>query len=287
MNAVHAAFTALFDVLLKPLDLMGDVTALILTSGVFGVLALLLFKQISWQAGIKSAKEKIKGHMIAIRIYQDDLVIVFRSVVAILLRNFQYLGLNFGPILPLFVPFVLIASQLVVRYAFAPLPVQHVAEVQAQLPGRGSTLELHMKPERAGEVAALTVELPPHLVALSPLARNARDGIAILEFAAIAPGTGEIRFLSAGTEIGTKVVVAGDEAPRQMQPERVSSFFASWLWPAEPTFSPDSPIASVSFAYPDRDLGWLPGGPGGVLLVFFLASIVFGIAVLKPLNIQI
>lgn len=287
MNAVHAAFSAIFDILLKPFELLGDVAALILTSGVFGVLALLLFKQISWQAGIKSAKEKIKGHMIAIRIYQDDLVIVFRSVIAILLRNFQYLGLNFGPILPLFVPFVLIASQLVVRYAFAPLPVQDAAEVQARLPGRGTTLELHMKPERAGEIDSLTVELPAHLVALSPLARNARDGVAVLEFAAIAPGTGEIRFLAGGSEVGTKVVVAGDEAPRQMQPERVSSFFASWLWPAEPTFSAESPIASVSFAYPDRDLGWLPGGPAGVLLVFFVASIVFGIAVLKPLNIQI
>jgi hypothetical protein len=31
----------------------------------------------------------------------------------------------------------------------------------------------------------------------------------------------------------------------------------------------------------------LPGGPLGVLGTFFVASIVFGIAILKPLNIQI
>jgi len=72
-----------------------------------------------------------------------------------------------------------------------------------------------------------------------------------------------------------------------MQPERVSGFWISWLWPAEPTFASDSPIDSVSFLYPDRDLGFLPGGAFGVLLTFFLASMVFGIAVLKPLNIQI
>jgi len=287
MNAVHSALSAIFDVLLKPFELMGDLVALVLTSGVFGILALLLFKQISWQAGIKAAKDKIKGHMIAIRLYQDDLVIVFKSVLMILLRNFQYLGLNFGPILPLFVPFVLIASQLVVRYAFDPLKVEDAATVQDMLPGRGNTLELHMKPARAGEVDGLTVELPSHLVALSPLARNARDGIAVLEFAAIAPGTGDIRFLVGGSLAGTKAVTAGDRPERKMQPERVSSFFSSWLWPAEPTFHADSPIDSVSFEYPARDLGFLPGGPFGVLLIFFLASILFGVAVLKPLNIQI
>ena len=43
----------------------------------------------------------------------------------------------------------------------------------------------------------------------------------------------------------------------------------------------------MKFTYPDRELRVLPGGVGGVILTFFIASIVFGIAILKPLNIQI
>ena len=287
MNAIHRAVTAIFDVVLTPLEWLGDVPALVLVSGVFGILALLLFKQISWQAGIKATKDKIKGHMIAIRIYQDDLAIVFLSVLRVVLRNFQYLGLNFGPILPLFVPFVLIASQLVVRYGFDPLPVVDETRLASMLPGSASMLEIRMKQGRESEVAGLTVELPSHLKALSPLARNAGDGVALMEFAAIAPGNAEARFLVEGDLVGTKSIAAGPEAPRSMQPERVSSFWSSWLWPAEPTFSDASPIESVKFAYPDRDLGFLPGGAFGVLLTFFLASILFGIAILKPLNIQI
>lgn len=287
MNTVHRLLSAIFDVFLAPFELLGDVVALVLVSGIFGVLALLLFKQISWQAGIKGTKDKIKGHMIAIRIYQDDLAIVFKSVTRVVLRNFQYLGLNFGPILPLFVPFVLIASQLVVRYAFSPLPVVDEAKADAMLPGRGTMLEVTMKRGRGAEVEKLTIQLPPHLKALSPLARNARSGIAVMEFAPIAAGNADMQLLIGGTLAGTKSVVAGDSAPRHMQPERVSSFWSSWLWPAEPTFPADSPIDSVRFAYPDRDLGFLPGGAFGVLLTFFLASIVFGIAVMKPLNIQI
>jgi hypothetical protein len=287
MNTTNRIVSALFDVLVLPFEWMGDIVALIAISGVFGILALLLFKRISWQAGIKATKDKIKGHMIAIRIYQDDLRIVFGSVLKVVGRNFQYLALNFGPILPLFVPFVLIAAQLVVRYAFDPLPVVEESVARARLPGRGTMLEVRLKHGRESEVRDLDVQFPAHLLALSPVGRNARDGLAVVEFAAVAPGTGDIQLVIGGSPVGSKTVVAGAEAPPKMQPERVSSFFASWLWPAEPTFPPDSPIESVKFAYPERSLGILPGGPVGVLLVFFLASIVFGIAILKPLNIQI
>lgn len=287
MNAVHRILSAIFDVALTPFEWLGDTVSLVLVSGIFGVLALLVFKQISWQSGIKATKNKIKGHMIAIRIYQDDLSIVFRSVVRVLLRNCQYIALNFGPIVPLLVPFVLIASQLVVRYAFAPLPVIDAARVTTMLPGRGTALEIRMKPGRGEELNQLEVAFPAHLQPLSPLVRNVRDGVAVIEFAAIASGTDEVHFKVAGRDVGTKLVSAGSGAPRSMQPLRISSFFESWLWPAEPIFPVDSPIDSVAFAYPDRDLGFLPGGPLGVMITFFIASMLFGIAVLKPLNIQI
>jgi len=92
-----------------------------------------------------------------------------------------------------------------------------------------------------------------------------------------------------GQSEGTKDIVAGDQPTRSMQPRATSGFWASWLFPAERTFDPDSPLADVEFTYPIRDLrfGVLPDGEFGILLVFFLGSVVFGIAVLKPLKIQI
>ena len=73
MNAINRAATSVFDVVLTPFEALGDGWALFLVSGVFGILCLLIFKQISWQKGIKATKDKIKGNMIAIRLYQDDL----------------------------------------------------------------------------------------------------------------------------------------------------------------------------------------------------------------------
>ena len=72
-----------------------------------------------------------------------------------------------------------------------------------------------------------------------------------------------------------------------MQPARYAGFFSAMLWPAEPRFAEGSPLEKVAFIYPDRDLGWLPGGPGWVLLIFIGASMLFGFLALKPLGVKI
>ena len=151
MNFVNRAMGGLFDVVMAPIELLGVEWALILVSGIAGIGGLIVFKFISWQKGIKGVKDKIKGNLIAIRIYQDDLLLVAVSVGKILLRNFQYLGLNFGPILPLFAPFVLVLAQLVVRYGFAPIPVQEPGVVL--LPGQATQIEVQLAEGRcAGRI---------------------------------------------------------------------------------------------------------------------------------------
>jgi len=55
----------------------------------------------------------------------------------------------------------------------------------------------------------------------------------------------------------------------------------SWdalLYPGEPALPADSPLRTVSLAYPERDLGLLPGGELGILLTFFGVSLVAGFA---------
>ena len=61
MNAINRASTKFFDVLLTPFEALGVEWTLILVSGIFGVLALFIFKHISSQKGIAAAKDKIKG----------------------------------------------------------------------------------------------------------------------------------------------------------------------------------------------------------------------------------
>lgn len=294
MNLLNSALTSAFDLLLAPLERLGPATALIVTSGVFGVLALWVFKRISWQGGIKQVKQRIKGHMIEIRLYQDDLGLVARAVGKVMLRNLQYLGLNFGPFLPLAVPFLLIAAQLVVRYAYDPLPV--VAAEARLLPGQGTLVEVELVRERRADARGLRVELPEGLRALSPLVRAPSEGRAFIEVVPVRAGEHELAFELADGTRATKRVVAGGSHPRSLQPRRVST--RDWyrlhdpdhctaLWPAEPALSADSPFRSIAIAYPHRDQGWLPEGELGVLITFVIASMAFAFAAMKPLGVQV
>ena len=282
MNAINRAVTSFFDFVLTPLEAIGDEFALLFVSGVFGVLALWIFKHISWQKGIKATKDKIKGHLIEIRLYQDDLVIVGKAIGKVLYRNLQYVLLNFGPFIPLAIPFALVAAQMVVRYGFEPAAVQHVTD--ERLAGAGLTLDI------IGDDAAidgLEIVLPEGLTALSPLARIPQQGRAFQEFIAEHPGEYVIVLRTGGQEIEKVFVAGGESDVRTMQPERVSSVFESILWPAEDTLA-GTGLEKIRFAYPESDLGWLPmSGPLGVLVVFVLASMVVGFAFLKPLGVQI
>jgi hypothetical protein len=284
MNLLNGLFTAVFGVVLRPIEALGgEELAIAVTSAFFGVLALFVFKHISWQAGIKGTKDRIKGHLIEIRIYQDDLVVVGKSVGKILFRNLQYLGLNFGPFIPLALPFTVVAAQLVVRYGFEPVPLTE--NVAALEPGGGTMLEIRMAPGHEAEVAGLAVRLPDGLRATSKLVRAPSDGRAFQEFVAVESGEWTIELELADGTVVEKCIATGDVAPRAMQPERVRGFWSAWLWPAEDTL-PGS-LERVSFAYPNRALAFLPDGPLGVLVGLLVWSMIFGFAALKPLGVTI
>lgn len=284
MNAINGIVNRIFDAVLTPFEWLGAGWSLILVSGIFGILALIAFKHISYQKGIKSTKDKIKGHLIAIRIYQDDLMVVLKSVGKVLVRNTQYLFFNFGPFIPLAIPFVFVLAQMATRYGFAPLPVETVQP--GMLAGAGTELSIEFSPDQRSQAAGLSIELPDGMQALSGLVRDGANGVAFQEVVATAPGVHEIAFVLPDGTRETKLLCAGEPA-RMLQPERVKSPWLAMLWPAEPRFESDSPFERISFVYPDSDLGWLPGGVGGVLIVFLVASMLFGVLVLKPLGIQI
>ena len=285
MDLLNGLARAVFNVLLVPLEAIGPEFSLVITSGIFGILALIAFKHISWQKGIKSTKDKIKGHLIAIRIYQDDLAVVASSVVKILGRNFQYIGLNFGPFVPLAIPFMIVAAQMVTRYGFEPIPVSATPTIA--LAGQGTMLEVRMAPGHEAEISDLQIGVPDTIELVSPIVRAPSDGRAFVEFVAKGDGAEEFTFTLGDGTTTAKSVVTGDSDVRYMQPERVSSFWSAWLWPAEDTLSDAPAIAHISFAYPERSLAWMPDGPFGVLVALLVASMAFGIAVMKPLGVQI
>ena len=285
MDALNGLANGLFNLLLWPFEGLGALVTLTVVSIVFMPLSMLFFKRFSSQKGIAAAKGKIKGHMIEIRIYQDDLMVVMKAVGKVMYYNLKYLFLNFAPFIPISVPFVIVVAQLVVRFGFAPIPVEenHLADLR---PGQGVMIEVVFDEDSKAKALDLEIVLPEGLAVLSPMVPNAADGIAFMEFAAVKAGSYDVEF-KVGGETETKRVVTGTETERLMQPIRTGSFWDQWLWPVEPSFSAASGLASIEIAYPDRQLTWMMDGAGGVFIMFVIIAFIIGGAAIKIFDIQI
>ena len=99
MNRFNAVTSALFDPLLAP---FGDEHAwfdLVFWSVLGGIVALIVYKFASNQAGIARAKNAIKVHLLEIRLFKDDIAAVLGATARILLENALYLGHNILPML--------------------------------------------------------------------------------------------------------------------------------------------------------------------------------------------
>ena len=257
----------------------------------FGALALLLFKYISPQKAIGRAKNRVKGHLIEVRMYQQNLGLVTRAIGKVLWHNLRYLVLNIGPFVPLTLPFVLVAGQLVVRYGFDPVPVTPIHEAQAPngLAGRGVTVSLHLSKVLAAQ--PIRFEPSEDLRPISPLVHSANQGRAFQEFAPTRKGLHEL-IVHVGGQSTIKTLWAGSgevlSQPRiPIQPVRVDGW-ARLLWPAERGLGDIPTLRRIAFEYPVRDLGWLPGrGPTWVLIWFVLASLVGGGLAIRPLGVEI
>ncbi len=263
MARLNQIFSAVFDLVLGRLGHDRPWFDLSLWPILAGVVALLVIKAVSNQAGITRAKNFIQVHLLEIVLFRNDLRVVLPATFRALRYNLQYLGYNIIPMLVMIVPMTLILVQLVSHYAYAPTPVGGVVTVVAELdPKIGG-----VKP------AEVSLELPPGVVLDAPPVRTAGSAVA-WRLRVDAAGDHVLK-LRAGTHVEEKLLSAGGEA-RKVSVLRTKSLEAI-LYPAEPIPAADSPIASIRIMErQDQPLGLLPAGEGGILLWFFGLSLLAG-----------
>lgn len=268
MGTFNSITSAIFDPIL---GLFGELSAwidILFWSILGGVVALLVYKHISNQAGIAKAKNDIKVHLMEIRLFQDDFFGVIVATCKILLKNALYIGHNVMPMIVMFVPMMTILFQLEANYAFDPVQ-----------PGSTLTLSVTLDAEQTDARGRdIELELPEGL-SLVRSSKGRPDG-AVFQIRAEQPSVAdyEIVVRAAGTEEIKRLAVGG--GPRKVPYLRTKSIEA-FLYPGEAALAGSSPFSEIRFGIDDipaRDLGWLPGGEGGILLVFFVLSIVAGLA---------
>jgi hypothetical protein len=255
--------TTAFDFILAPFGHRQAWFDLLLWPVLAGILALLVYKRVSNQAGIARAKKGIAVNLLEVVLFRHDLVGVLVSTAKALGQNVLYLAHNLVPMLVMFVPMMALVVQLVSHYALDPVPL-----------GSVELLSVKLDPAMKARPTDVRLELPEGVALDAPPVRTP-DGEVVWRLRAEGAGDHVLRILVGDQVLEKKLAVGG--VPRKVPVMRTKSW-EQLLYPAESAIPGGSPLYSVDLHYPDRPLRFFPDGEGGILLWFFVASLAAGIA---------
>src|SRR5438093_10487717 len=94
----------------------------VLLSLIIGLLMVAVFRYTSDQKAIRLAKDQLKAHLLAVRLFQDQLPVVLSSYGHILRCTGRYLRLAFKPLLFVVLPLTFLIVQLARYLGWAPVP---------------------------------------------------------------------------------------------------------------------------------------------------------------------
>lgn len=123
-------------------------------SAVAGVLILWLFKATSNQRALKATRRRVRAHLLAMRLFADDPVMMLRSQVRLLAWNLRYMALLLPPFLVVAIPLFFAWDSLDAMWGRAPFRTGDTAVITAKLRHNVSGAQL-VAP------AWLAVESPP------------------------------------------------------------------------------------------------------------------------------
>ena len=256
--ALRSPLDGAFDLLLAPFGGHADL-ALAAVSLLCGVAAIVIFNATSNQDAIRRTRARLMGHVLEMRIYQDDLVLILRALGATLAANLHYLRWVAWPVLWIALVVAAVFMQLDARFARSRLGPEEAAMVTVTYAPGVDVMSDGTRLEAAGgAVEAARVRVP---------ARREVGWRVRVE----APGAPTVtlhvrdatyRFpLATGTGTG----LVGDQRSR--------SALSGLLHPGLPRLSSDVPIERIEVRYPParhRLLGW----PTHWLVVFAAWSLV-------------
>lgn len=242
MNVVNSIVTLIADLVFRPLA-QWPFWDLVFCSAVMGLLFTLAFRCLSPQRRLAVIRDRISGNMLAISIFQDDLVTTLQCTARIggcvILRLIHWVP----ALLVLAIPMTLILSQFAARYQHRPLT-----------PGESTIVEVEFTADAWERYSNLSIHGGQNLSIDTPAVHDAEHKTVAWRISAIAPGKTVVRWRLDDTELLQEIAVADD-------PSRLVSVIARrpgpGVWdrlinPSQRAFAADSPVQSILVHYPER-----------------------------------
>ena len=119
--SINQAMSMVFSVLLWPFRMLAPIWGLAFISVLTGIFMVWVFGRVSNQQGIGRVRDRIRGNLLGVRLYQHDVPVVLRLQGRILRDTLTYMNHSLVPMLVLLIPILLILVQLNYSFGFRPL----------------------------------------------------------------------------------------------------------------------------------------------------------------------
>lgn len=254
---------------------MNPWVAMIVVSLLTALLMLLVYRYTSNQKGIKKVKNKIKAHLLEIRLFKDSMSISLKAQGKILLANFRYIALNFKPLLVMIIPIILIIIQLNFWFGYDSLKQGQATLLKVKLEDGYNPLQQNIALDPSSDIK---IETDPLRIEedyevnwrISPQSKGNHDLNVVI-----------------GSHSITKSFASELRALSRISPIRYNhNFINNLLYPMERPIPKDLPVKSIEVIYPVRYLN-LFGLNIHWLIAFFALSIIFGFAFKGVMKVEI
>jgi len=272
MTLLNRVLTGLFDLVFLPFRSLDPLWGLGVVSLVAGILMLWIFGKVSDQERIRSVRDRIRGNLIGIRLFGDDLGLLFRLQLRIFRQTLTYLRHALWPMLVLLIPVLLILVQLNLRFGARPLE-----------PGESTVLTLTLRQASPLE-QDVELSVPTGVTVETPGVRIPSRREVAWRLRVEQPGRHRVT-VRAGSDSVEKQLVAGG-AWSAVSTLRTAGLVDGLLYPGEPLIDRTSTIASVEVRHAPLPLSLFGFGVDW-LLFFFVASLASGFAFRRLLGVEI
>jgi hypothetical protein len=275
MNFINSLLTTVADWALYPLSRWPFV-ALLVGSAITGVLMTLVFRYTSNQKALGTVVDRTRGHLLAIKLFKDDMRGMFRSLFHIFRLVLARLWYSVSPILVMIIPLLFLLAQLALRYEHRPLEV-----------GESAIVELQLTPDAWLSYQSAKLETGDQVeIETDPLRDEAQHSVA-WRIRPTAAGASTLRWQMGPASVEKQLVSSDDDGRIQVVSRRRAGprWLDRLLNPGEPAFGLFSPVSSIVVHYPRREtrlLGWaVPWW-----LTFFAVSVVFALLMQPVLKVR-
>ena len=259
-------FGKIFDLLFIPFRSMNPWVGMVIVSFLTGLLMLVIFRYTSNQAGIKKVKNKIKAHLLELRLYKDSLGLSMKAQGNILLANLKYITHSFKPLLVMIVPVILILIQMNFWFGYESLK-----------PGEQTLLKIKLEEGYNPLQTDLALEPAPEIVIETPPLRIEEYSEINWRISSQKSGIHHVDVVVAGRKI-SKTIATDTKPLSKLSPIKHRKKFVDELfYPVEAPIAKDFPVKSIEVLYPAKRLNFL-GFDIHWLIAYFALSIIFGFA---------